>query len=351
MNKKTIINISKAISLSAALIVSFSVQDASAQSSKSKPKYLVIQNIATEKTRVYELCYAAPGCAHKMVFETVMLAGKRNEESQQTILGTYRISEWVKFYQDGNKTYPSWYDPALPMPPEADKAATKWFKDKYMPNGGEMRGAFGWYAAMAEPNAFGQWMHGTIGWGADEDKFINRAKHGFFSLFADLRSHGCTRHENRAIAYLQYLVPAGTPLIKVYAEEVADDASLSRYADQQNQLLFNYALTKADVRSSKAASSEYSVTMAKIAKGEIKQEDILEQGSYLVDRVPTINSINTKKSAKSGLSGDVYEVGRENFRGTYSVDTGRFANYVHPTQLKVGGDQSLLSLPDIVKTK
>lgn len=349
MKRQTIINFSKTIGLSMALIVNFTVQEASAQS-KSKPKYIVIQNIATEKTRVYEICYTTPGCAHKMVFETVMLAGKRNEENQQTILGTYRISQWVKFYQDNAKNYPSWYDPALPMPPEAGKAATKWFKDKYMPNGGEMRGAFGWYAALAEPNAFGQWMHGTIGWGSDEDKFINRAKKGFFSLFADLRSHGCTRHENRAIAYLNYLVPAGTPLIKVYAAEVADDPSLSRYADQQAQLLWNFALTRDQVRSSKAASIEYSVTMGRIAKGEIKQEDILEQGSYLVDRVPTVNGF-TGKSAKSGLSGDVYEIGRENFRGTYSVDTGRFANYVHPTQLNVGGDQSLLSLPDIVKTK
>lgn len=346
--KNTMINLTKTLGLGAALVLNFSVQEAQAQ--KAKPKYVVIQNIATEKTRVYELCYTAPGCPHKMVFETVMLAGKRNEPNQQTILGTYRISQWVKFYQDNAKNYPSWYDPALPMPPEPDKGATKWFKDKYMPNGGEMRGAFGWYAAHVEPNAFGQWMHGTIGWGSDEDKFINRAKKGFFSIFADLRSHGCTRHENRAIAYLHYLVPAGTPLIKVYAAEVADDPSLSRYADQKAQLIWNFALTRDQVRSSKAASIEYSVTMGRIARGEIKQEDILETGSYIVDRIPTVNGF-TGKSAKSGLSGDVYEIGQGNFRGTYSVDTGRLTNYVHPKQLNVGGDQSMLSLPDIVKNK
>lgn len=348
MNKKTILTLTKTIGLSLALAVNFSAHDAQAQS--SKPKYMVIQNIATEKTRVYEVCYTSPGCPHKMVYETVMLAGKRNEESQQTILGAYRISRWVKFYQDGNKNYPSWYDPALPMPPKANSGAGKWFRNKYMPNGGEMRGAFGWYAALTEPNASGQWMHGTIGWGADEDTFINRAKSGFLSVFADLRSHGCTRHENRAIAYLNYLVPAGTPLFKVYAAEVADDPSLSRYANQKSQILFNYALTRDQVRASNPASIEYSVTMSRIAKGEIKQEDILEQGSYIVDRVPTVNGF-TGKSAKSGLSGDVYEIGRHNFRGTFSVDTGRLANYSHPSQLKVGGDQNLISLPDIVKTK
>lgn len=339
----------KFTSLSSALMLALSFQ---AQAAPAKPKYVVIQNVATEKTRVYELCYATPGCAHKMVFETDMLVGKREEGDTRTLLGTYRISQWVKFYEDGKKLYPSWYDPSYPMPPEADDSARKWFKEKYMPNGvGEMRGAFGWYAAHVEPNAYGQWMHGTIGWGSNGDEFISRAKKGFISIFVDLRSHGCTRHENRAIAYLNSLVPAGTPLLKVYAEERVDDVSLSRYASQKAPVLFNFALTRDQVRSTKADSIEYSVVMAKINKGIITKNDILETGEYLADRYPTILPINEKKSAKSGLSGDVYEVGRQNFRGTFSVDTGRFANYVHPQGLNVGGDQSLLSLPDIVKVK
>lgn len=339
----------KFTSLSSALLLTLSLQ---AKAATAKPKYVVIQNVATEKTRVYELCYTAPGCAHKMVFETDMLVGKREEGDTRTLLGTYRISKWVKFYEDGKKLYPSWYDPSYPMPPSAGDSARKWFKEKYMPNGlGEMRGAFGWYAALAEPNAYGQWMHGTIGWGSDGDEFISRAKKGFVSIFVDLRSHGCTRHENRAIAYLNSFVPAGTPLLKVYAEESADDASLSRYASQKAPVLFNFALTRDQVRSAKADSIEYSVVMAKINKGLITKNDVLETGEYLADRYPTIMPINEKKSAKSGLSGDVYEVGRQNFRGTFSVDTGRFANYVHPQGLNVGGDQSLLSLPDIVKVK
>lgn len=318
----------------------------------AKPKYIVIQNVATEKTRVYELCYQFEGCAHKLVFESDMLVGKRDEGDARTLLGVYKINNWVKFYEDGNKKYPSWYDPNYPMPPKAGESARKWFKDKYMPGGnGDMRGAFGWYAATVEPNAYGQWMHGTIGWGADKDEFLNRAKKGFVSIFVDLRSHGCTRHENRAIAYLHHLVPVGTPLIKVYAEETVDDPSLSRYEDQRNPMLFNYALTKDQVRSKKADSSEYYVVMSKINSGLISQADILEQGSYLVDRLPTVHRINEDKSAKSGKSGDVYEVGRKNFRGVFSVDSGRFANYQHPQGLNVGGYQDLLNLPDIVKVK
>lgn len=265
------------------LIASFATQSASAQQTAingSKPKYIVIQNIATEKTRVYELCYQYDGCPHKLVFESDMLVGKRNKDEAHTILGVFTIDAWTKFYQDGNGTYPSWYDSNYPMPPKPGSGGRAWFKSKYMPGGkGEMRGAFGWYTATVSPNASGQWMHGTIGWGSDGDAFLARAKGGFLSIFVDLRSHGCTRHENRAIAYLQSLVPAGTPLVKIYAEERMDDPSLARYEDQKAQYMFNYALTKDQVRSKKPDSIEYSVVMNKINKGIISKNDILEQGT------------------------------------------------------------------------
>lgn len=323
-----------------------------AQSQATASKYFIIQNVATEKNRVYEKCSEYPGCPHKLVFETDMLVGKDKDDTR-TILGVFKINNWVKFYQDKAAKYPSWYDPNYPKTPAPDSSSRDWMKNKYMPNGeGDVRGAFGWYAATLEPNAFGQWMHGTIGWGSDGDKFINKAKKGFIAFFADLRSHGCSRHENRAIAYLRHLVSIGTPVIKVYAEEKISDASLARYESQKAPILFNYILTKDQVRANNSDSIEYSVVQEKLNKGLITENDILEQGSYLADRYPTVQAINEDKSAKSGKSGDVYDIGREKFRGVFLIDEGRLVNYRHPSELNVGGDQAFKDmLPEIIVVK
>ncbi|MGZ3782732.1 MAG: hypothetical protein ACXVCY_18965, partial [Pseudobdellovibrionaceae bacterium] len=78
-------------------------------------KYFIIQNIASEKTRVYERCTTSPDCAHKMVMETDMVVGRPEEGTKEdpnafkTWVGHARISEWIKFYQDGQKHYPPWY--------------------------------------------------------------------------------------------------------------------------------------------------------------------------------------------------------------------------------------------------
>ncbi|UXR63730.1 hypothetical protein EZJ49_11675 [Bdellovibrio bacteriovorus] len=80
-------------------------------------RYFVIQNIATEKTRIYERCTTSPGCAHKMVMETDTVVGRPEEgdkndpNAYKTWVGHSRISEWVKFYQDGKGFYPRWYTP------------------------------------------------------------------------------------------------------------------------------------------------------------------------------------------------------------------------------------------------
>ena len=143
-------------------------------------KYFIVQNIATERTRVYEKCQEKPetkacinGTRNRLVFETEMVVGG---DDLRTDLGVQNISHWEKFYQDNNAHYPSWYDPSYPPTPKG--GFLKWSKKSAMPNKqGQMRGAFGWYAAIMSPSATGQWMHGTIGWGDDKDSFIKIA-HG-----------------------------------------------------------------------------------------------------------------------------------------------------------------------------
>ena len=124
-------------------------------------KYFVIQNIATEKTRVYERCTETPSCPHKLVLETDMVVGrpeegtKRDPHAFKTWLGHSKISEWVKFYQDGSAHYPHWYRAGqslnsipAPLTEGVSKivASRKWMV-KDSKGDSTIYGAFGWYAA------------------------------------------------------------------------------------------------------------------------------------------------------------------------------------------------------------
>lgn len=325
-----------------------------AQATASPSKYFIVQNIASERTRVYEKCdtSANANCAHRLVFETEMIVGQKK---MPTDAGVYKIANWVKFYQDTNGYYPSWYDSSYPATPEPGSGFVKWFNKKHMPTSkGEMRGAFGWYAATVYPSKTGQWMHGTIGWGSDGDRFINKAKSSFASLFVDLRSHGCTRHENRAIAYLQSLLPAETTLIKVYAKEDLADKTLSRYESQKEIKRFDYILTKEQVRSKNPFTSEASAVQKRLDAGKISNSDVLEKGSYEVDQYPNAVSLNNKR-ARSGQSGDAYDIGGNNMQGVFLVDEGRFVNYAHPAKIDIDGMSSFLNrsnpLPDYAVKK
>jgi L,D-transpeptidase catalytic domain len=294
-------------------------------------KYFIVQNVATEKTRVYEKCdfKVNPGCSHRLIFEEDNVVGGKD---MRTDVGVQYIQKWVKFYQDAGNLYPSWYAPGYPPIPTGNFLS--WFKDKAMPNGkGDMRGGFGWYAAIMTPAGKGQWMHGTVGWAKDGDRYINRA-HGFWSRFNDIRSHGCTRHQNPAIAYLQHLVPAGATLIKVYAKEEIQDKTFSNYQNQRAEVPFNFIITKDGAKQTATKSSEASVVQGRIASGDISSSDILDQGTYMIDQFPDANYINGKR-AKSGKSGDAYDLEIQSFTGTFYVDTGRFEGYRHPSQLNV----------------
>lgn len=307
-------------------------------------KYFIVQNVATERTRVYLKCEedesknCLPGTKNRLVYETEMVVGGGKDETR-TNVGVQNIAYWEKFKQTEGR-YPSWYDPSYPATPPPDSGFKKWFKKSAMPNGeGQMRGAFGWYTTHMEPSDSGQWMHGTIGWGSDGSKFIDIAHGkgalGFLgNLFSDLRSHGCTRHENRAIAYLQNLLPAGTALIKIYAKEELRDGELKRYESQKEPIHWEYILTKEDVRSTNPRSSD----AAKVRARGVSKDMILEEGSYDADQYPTVVEISGR-SAKSGKSGDSYKLFRnEGPFGVFYVDEGVVtSDYRHPAGVDYEG--------------
>jgi len=301
-----------------------------------KGRYFVIQNIATERLRVYERECLDNSCPHKMVLEVNMVAGE-NKDGRRTYLGSYKITRWNKFYQDNAGLYPSWYKEGYPAVPKESKGVLTWLKKKYMPivDGepkGDMRGAFGWYAGFVGPNSNAQWMHGTIGWGEKSKKFVKRTKGLLANILSDPRSHGCSRVDNMAIAYLKHLLPVGTPIVKVYAKEAFASPSLYRYTSLTN--VWDYILT--------TVPGDDSDRNFVLRKG-ISSAKFLEEGTYEMDTYPDL--VEYKKAGKlrnrSGKTGNIYNVSAEEFTntGVYYVDTGLFENYRHPLSpnIKVGG--------------
>lgn len=333
--------------------VSATVASAQSKADSSSSKYFIVQNIATEKMRVYERCTTSVSCAHRLVFQTDMVAGKiSGDKSMWTRVGTFKVEKWVKFYEDKAKLYPSWYDGNYPETPGPGNSFSAWLEKQSMPNGpGEMRGAFGWYAAMVTPNASGQWMHGTIGWGSDEDKFILQTRSFMANVFADPRSRGCTRIENRAVAFAQSFLPAGTDLFRVYAQEGMADEQMQNYENQRNPVRFDYILTRDQVRRDNPNSISRPAVEARLASGQIQSSDILEEGSFLASQYPVGQGL-TSKRASSGRSGDTYSLGESAFAGVFLIDEGRFVNYDHPSAMPRGGvSGSQAVLPEYAKSR
>lgn len=334
-------------------------------------RYFVIQNIATEKTRVYERCTTSPDCPHKLVFESETVVGRPEEGTKHdpkayiTWLGHSRIADWVKFYSDGAGTYPSWYTAGqdidsipTPISTSATKflGAKKWtmrYKGK-----STMYGAFGWYAARLSPadesGVNYQWMHGTIGWGQDEDKAIEITRGFFVNLFSNPGSHGCTRLENRSIAFMRHLLPVGTDIYRVYARESVREPGriLSRYVDQYRRPgHWEYILLTNGAQKTNGLTAD-AKTIRDAGINVLRGVNFLEQGVFNYDHYPNAMARDYSKTASSGKSGDRYKVdsGRAkdatNFRGYYLVDEGRFVDYQHPNERAVEGKVKVSGLPD-----
>ena len=324
-------------------------------------KYFVIQNIASEKTRVYERCTTSPGCPHKMVFETDMVVGRPEEGTETdpsaftTWVGHSKISEWVKFYQDGKAHYPHWYRAGQDIKtiPKAisDSFSRLLGTRKWMVRGADgeqtIYGAFGWYAAKVTPaddreGMNYQWMHGAIGWGKDGALAIQATRTALLNMVSNPGSSGCTRLENRAIAYLRTLLPVGTDIYRVYAREGSRD--MSRYAGLENYpAQWSYILTTNEAQKSGGLEADAQAVLRKAIT--IDATNLIERGTYDVDRYPTVSGLNYQELPSSGRSGDRYKIDSglkrdawySNFQGYYLVDEGRFVDYAHPSYEKSKG--------------
>lgn len=342
-------------------------------------KLFAVINVATETVRVYERQCADNSCAHKMVMEAEVVVGEDIELSKtekgkgRSILGSFRVTGWTKYYEDAGGHYPSWYKDGYPAVPAPGDSGRGWFDKDVMPkdaNGkteGSMRGAFGWYAMFLGPEAYGQWTHGTIGWGQDKDKYVARTKKPIINLVSNPRSSGCTRLTNETIAYLRQMLPTGTPVIKIYAKEALLDSTLAAYTNQ-SPVNWKYALTKdkqlkADYEEVKASlkiseedmnkffalRNELLTSKDKKRKAEIETilsqkpfSQLLEIGEYSVDNKPDVIEYTpgekmSKFGRKIGKKGNVYGMKSEEMQGTFYVDAGMLENYTHPVKLETGG--------------
>jgi hypothetical protein len=321
-------------------------------------QYFMVQNIASETLRVYKRVCENSQCHNQLALQTPMVSGE-DEEGTRSIVGTFRITSWEKFYQDYAGNYPSWYHPSYPATPEPGQGLRGWSKRSVMPvvdgkRRGSFRGAFGWYAAKVGPNHNAQWTHGTYGWGHESADFIERTRGFMVNLVASPRSNGCTRVDNLTVAYLREILPVGTPVIRLYAVEqfLNMDSSFTPVADGS----WDYILTKRDARRINGETADRNKV---IARG-VTFDEILEEGTYVIKRTPTITqmipgenlnrffSIRNPRASKD--SGNVYAIPGASFRGVFYVDAGLVRDYAHPIheKIRVGGFSNIV-VPDFMK--
>lgn len=301
-------------------------------------EYFMIQNLATEKLRVYKRGCESGDCAHKMIFETDIAVGE-DKSATRTVLGHFHIKTWHKFYQDGAGRYPSWYDPNYPRIPRKGSSASDWTKSKVLPyKAASVRGAFGWYTAKVGPDASYQWTHGTIGWGSDKKEFIEATRGFWANLFLDPRSHGCTRTDNESIAYIRQLLPVGSTLIKVYAREAIGDTNYTRYSGPKT-VSWDYILTKNGVRVDGQKADRDEVLAAGTSSNRY-----IEEGTLKADVFPTPKVFLAGSSgAESGKNGNYYALKHGDMTGVFLIDEGRLVKYKHPQRkLRIGGYKTVL---------
>ncbi|MBP9680009.1 MAG: L,D-transpeptidase [Bacteriovorax sp.] len=324
-------------------------------------KYFVVVNVATETLRLYERVCPDNSCPNKMLIETEVVVGEdRNHPKDEdgkgrSLLGSYRVTGWTKFYQDPEGHYPAWYRDGSPDLPKPNSDFGEWFEKKIMPYNeygkreGKMRGAFGWYTAFVEPKAYGQWTHGTVGWGEDKDIFVKKVKKPLINVVSNPRSSGCTRNNNEAIAFIRSLIEIGAPIVKIYAQEEILDPTYSDYPELVKE--WNYVLTKTKnhaierdvvLKSLGITDSDLDTYWgAKRAGGELILDpksplnQILEVGSYSVDVHPDIIEFTPGEklgrfSRKIGRKGNVYGIKSKDMHGVFYADAGMLDGYAHP---------------------
>lgn len=353
-------------------------------------KYFVIQNVATEVTRVYERCTTTPDCPHRLVLETEMVVGRPEEGTRDdryaftTWLGHARISEWIKFYQDGQAHYPHWYRAGQSLSSIPEKApgnaagkpdpsffwARKW-TTKDGQGKDTIYGAFGWYAAKVTPGGADeglnyQWMHGTIGWASDKQAPIQLTRTFMLNLFSNPGSAGCTRLSNGQVSFMRHLLPVGTDIYRVYAKEATrqdpcaarnfwrtckQENIIPQYANQRSPKPWEYIMLTDGAQRSGGLTADAD-TIRRMGVPVIPGSNLIERGTVEIDQYPTPISLDYLQTAASGKSGDRYRIDEEtgrsptNFRGVFLVEEGRFVDYAHPSPQATGGKVRISGLKE-----
>lgn len=291
-----------------------------------RPRYFLIQNIATEKTRLYRKC-DGDNCKHELLLQTENVIGGHDEETR-TWLGSFKITNWFKFYEDYEGRYPAWYDPRYNSVPSPTDPLSWWFARSFMPKtakpNAEIRGAFGWFAAYLSPDVSAQWIHGTFGWGSQKKIPLQNT-----------RSHGCTRFDNESVAYLRHMLRVGTQVIRIYAEESDEtfDGTKPGLAPSEK---WQYILTKDDAQSDRNED----IDRENVLRLKIPQKRWLEEGTYQVNKTSSVHQ------------GNPYRIPREEFRGKLLVNEGRLsADYRHPKSLAWGGYRDKLIPNEMLEHK
>lgn len=256
----------------------------------NKPKYVII-NLATYQLRVYQL--NSPDGPGELIFTAPVVIG-RDKAGERTLLGNFQITKWQQFYQDYQKKY----DPWINQPPPPGSHRKVWGKT----------GAFGWYTAKLFPSPEGQWLHGTVGWGSEADRFISPVTSPSGAKLR-IKSHGCIRLSNQAISWLKENVPVGSWVFRVYAKEQVIKASPDKILEFSHKLKY--------------------------------QGKIIEENSWKF-RVKTeaISVVEKEQYQQGNLNTNPYEIPVGNL-GILIVDQGQLLNYSPPKQLPKASVQTL----------
>lgn len=264
-------------------------------------EFFIVQNLATMTLRVYERTCILSICNNHLIMESPMVVGK-DEEEKRSITGSFKIKAWAKFYQDGEKAHEKW-NSKTPPPPGSTRG--QWGN----------QGAFGWYTAILEPSASSQWLHGTVGWGRDLEKFIAPEVTPNGAVIR-VKSKGCTRVSNQTIAWLRNFVPAGSQVFKIYAKESLKDPELKKY--DQKEIIWIYKFSKGRDSLDKPL--------------ENSPPPFFEEGTYQVDNIPTVVPARDKSEwIKGEINGNPYET---ELSGDFLVDEGMLRNYRKPKKIK-----------------
>lgn len=252
----------------------------------------LVQNIATMTIRGY--AFPCPNCLPKLIFQAPLVVGK-DETGRRSILGSFKIFKWVKFYIDIEKHYLPWNESPIP---QKGAERSQWGK----------KGAFGWYAAILEPNAHSQWLHGTIGWGQEEDRFIVHEKNSNGNWIR-IKSKGCSRVSNATISFIQKYFPENTPVLKIYAIEKIFNPNNNNNNNIEKEGIFQWSNNFFN-----------------------RKNELLESFSVAFKKSPEVIEIKDNW-ALGEKKVNPYEVPLKDFHGIYWIDIGLIENYKHPKKI------------------